>query len=169
MAGDWHDGANREAHLDAHHGTAARRESFELADQSATESLGQQLAARLRPGDCLLLHGELGAGKTTLVRGLARGLGCDPDHVSSPTFVTLQVYDGTHAPLVHVDAYRATSAASLESTGLPEWLSGRVAVVAIEWPDRLGDLVPQNAMHVTLEHAHAGRRATVQDDRPSSA
>ncbi len=142
-------------------------ETLTLIDATATEALGERLAKQLHQGDCVLLHGDLGAGKTTLVRGLARGLGADPDHVSSPTFVTLQVYDGTHTQLVHVDAYRATGAASIESTGLGDWLAARSAIVVIEWPDRLGTLVPHCAIHVTLEHAPGGRVATVRNTRSS--
>ena len=84
----------------------------------------------LQPGTFVLLHGDLGAGKTAFVRGMAAGLGANPDDVSSPTFVLIQHYKG-RMPLVHVDLYRLESGAAIDDLGLEEMASG--AVVAIEW------------------------------------
>jgi tRNA threonylcarbamoyladenosine biosynthesis protein TsaE len=95
---------------------------------------GERLAAALRPGTFVLLHGDLGAGKTAFVRGMAAGLGGTPDAVSSPTFVLIQHYRG-RTPLVHVDLYRLQSAADVDELGLEELSSG--AVVAVEWAERL--------------------------------
>ena len=81
-----------------------------------------------------MLHGDLGAGKTAFVRGLAAGLGADPDEVSSPTFVLIQHYKG-RLPLVHVDLYRLESGTAVDELGLEELASG--GVVAIEWAERL--------------------------------
>ena len=81
-----------------------------------------------------MLHGDLGAGKTAFVRGLAAGLGANPDDVSSPTFVLIQHYKG-RTPLVHVDLYRLETGAAIDDLGLEELASG--AVVAIEWAERL--------------------------------
>lgn len=108
------------------------------ATPEATEEVGLALAPRLRPGDLVLLEGDLAAGKTTLVRGLVRGLGGDAEEVSSPSFVIVQTYpcssDGV-ARLHHVDLYRLHSDdRSLRETGLEELLSDPVAVVVIEWP-----------------------------------
>jgi len=99
-----------------------------------TFALGQQVAAVLQPGTFVLLHGDLGAGKTAFVRGMAAGLGGNPDDVSSPTFVLIQHYKG-RTPLVHVDLYRLDSGAAVDDLGLEELVSG--AVVAIEWAERL--------------------------------
>ena len=82
----------------------------------------------------MLLHGDLGAGKTAFVRGMAAGLGANPDDVSSPTFVLIQHYKG-RTPLVHVDLYRLESGAAVDDLGLEELANG--AVVAIEWAERL--------------------------------
>jgi tRNA threonylcarbamoyladenosine biosynthesis protein TsaE len=102
--------------------------------ESETFALGRTLAAALQPGTFVLLHGDLGAGKTAFVRGMAAGLGANPGDVSSPTFVLIQHYKG-NVPLVHVDLYRLQSAAAVDDLGLEELVSG--AVVAIEWAERL--------------------------------
>jgi tRNA threonylcarbamoyladenosine biosynthesis protein TsaE len=102
--------------------------------ENETFALGRTIAASLQPGTFVLLHGDLGAGKTAFVRGLAAGLGADPNDVSSPTFVLIQQYKG-HVPLVHVDLYRLESGAAVDDLGLEEMAGG--AVVAIEWAERL--------------------------------
>jgi tRNA threonylcarbamoyladenosine biosynthesis protein TsaE len=99
-----------------------------------TFALGQTVAAALHPGTFVLLQGDLGAGKTSFVRGMAAGLGGNPDDVSSPTFVLIQHYKG-RTPLVHVDLYRLDSGAAVDDLGLEEMANG--AVVAIEWAERL--------------------------------
>ena len=98
-----------------------------------TEALGEELAANLAPGDLLLLAGELGAGKTTFVRGLARGLGIGAG-VQSPTFQLVRVYAG-RIQLAHVDLYRLEAGANLADLGLDDLLDQ--GVVAVEWGDRL--------------------------------
>ena len=99
-----------------------------------TEALGERLGAGLQPGATILLYGDLGAGKTTLVRGIARGLGIDPAEVSSPTFVLVQEYKG-RLSLHHVDLYRLDSTAA-DDLGLEE-LTESGGVVVIEWAERL--------------------------------
>jgi len=102
--------------------------------EDETFALGKRLAERLQPGTFVLLHGDLGAGKTAFVRGMAAGLGADPGEVSSPTFVLVQHYKG-RVPLTHVDLYRLDSGTAVDDLGLEEMASG--AVVAIEWAERL--------------------------------
>ena len=102
--------------------------------EQETFALGKTLAETLQPGTFVLLHGDLGAGKTAFVRGMAAGLGANPDDVSSPTFVLVQHYKG-RVPLTHVDLYRLDSAAAVDDLGLEEMASG--GVVAIEWAERL--------------------------------
>src|SRR5687767_6295660 len=102
--------------------------------ETETFALGRKIAASLQPGTFVMLHGDLGAGKTAFVRGLAAGLGANPDDVSSPTFVLIQHYKG-RTPLVHVDLYRLETGAAIDDLGLEELASG--AVVAIEWAERL--------------------------------
>ena len=113
-----------------------------------TQHLAREFASTLRAGDVLLLSGDLGAGKTTFVRGLAEGLGIDPGEVSSPTFTLLHEYRGGRLHLYHADLYRldktATDDLGLEETGV------RDGVLAIEWPDRLAHALP-GARTITLE------------------
>ena len=104
--------------------------------ESETEALGAVLAKDLRPGDVVALTGDLGAGKTAFVSGLARGLSLDPGQVSSPTFALVHEYRGGRLPLFHVDLYRL-SGAEAEDLGLDE-LGVADGVLAIEWPERLG-------------------------------
>jgi tRNA threonylcarbamoyladenosine biosynthesis protein TsaE len=121
-----------------------------------TEALGAALAGRLGPGDRVFLYGELGAGKTALVRGLASGLGIDPDEVSSPTFTLVQEYRG-RLPLYHVDLYRLTSA-EVDDLGLDALAAD--GVLAIDWAERM----PRDdagAVHVRLEHAGEDQRRIV--------
>ena len=112
----------------------ARPETFTTNSEQETFALGEKVAARLQPGTFVLLHGDLGAGKTSFVRGMAAGLGANPDDVSSPTFVLIQHYKG-RKPLVHVDLYRLESSAAVDDLGLEELADG--AIVAIEWAERL--------------------------------
>ncbi len=109
-----------------------------IVTQSEDDTIGEAaaLAATLEAGMILLLSGELGAGKTAFVRGLAQGLGVDPSEVTSPTFTLVHEYGGGRLPLIHVDLYRLERA-ELDEIGLDDDLAAR-GVVAIEWPERLG-------------------------------
>ena len=108
---------------------------YTTRSEDETAALARDLAATLRAGDVLLLSGNLGAGKTAFVRGLADGLGIDPREVSSPTFTLVHEYRGGRLTLYHVDLYRLERAAT-EDLGLEELGAGD-GVLAIEWPDRL--------------------------------
>ncbi len=114
------------------------------ASPAATHEFGRQFAARLKAGDCVALVGELGAGKTVLVRGIAAGLGlANHRWVSSPTFVLVQEYPA-RVPIFHVDLYRlADPAAELSQLGIEEMLQG--GVVLIEWADRAPPPCPPTA------------------------
>jgi tRNA threonylcarbamoyladenosine biosynthesis protein TsaE len=125
-------------------------------NEAETSLAGERLAATLRPGDVVLLHGELGAGKTAFVRGLACGLGASGADVSSPTFTLVQEYRGGRLTLHHVDLYRL-SEPEVADLGLDELVSGG-DVVAIEWAERWPDR-PAVAIEVTLVEAGEDRRA----------
>lgn len=124
------------------------------ASEVETQALGRELAEGLRPGDVVLLEGELGAGKTAFVRGLADGLGADAADVSSPTFTLLHEYRGGRLPLYHADLYRLERGAD-EDLGLAE--AGAEGVLAVEWPDRLTRAFP-GARTVRIEIVDAARR-----------
>lgn len=126
-----------------------------------TEAVGADLASRLGPGARVLLYGELGAGKTAFVRGLAAGLGIDPDEVSSPTFTLVQEYRG-RLSLFHVDLYRLAPG-EVDDLGLDALAAD--GVLAIEWAERL-PRPDAGAIHVRLEHAgEDARRVTISTDR----
>jgi tRNA threonylcarbamoyladenosine biosynthesis protein TsaE len=100
-----------------------------------TAALGRELGATLSAGDVVLLVGDLGAGKTAFVRGLAEGLGVDRDEVSSPTFTLVQEYRGGRLPLFHVDLYRLDDPREIDDLGLDEIAED--GVLAIEWAEKL--------------------------------
>jgi tRNA threonylcarbamoyladenosine biosynthesis protein TsaE len=106
------------------------------SSEEETTAAGERFASRLRPGDVVLLHGDLGAGKTAFVRGLATGLGAPPGDVSSPTFTLVQEYRG-RLTLYHVDLYRLQPV-EVGDLGLDELSEGN-AVVAVEWAERWTD------------------------------
>ena len=133
-----------------------------LPDEAATERLGRALAAQLRAGDAVALFGTLGAGKTTLARGVLRGLGFVGD-VASPTFPIVQVYD-TQPPLWHVDLYRIEQPEELAELGLDE--ARLDAAVLIEWPERLPRLWP-DALRLSLDILPDGTRALTADVPPA--
>lgn len=116
-----------------------------------TRAIGRALAGRLPPGTTLLLEGGLGAGKTQLVKGLAEGLGLDPDEVTSPTFTIVQVHRGRsgEALLVHADLYRIGDPSELAELGLPE-LSATARLTAVEWGERLGTAGPPGTVRVAI-------------------
>ena len=107
-----------------------------------TQKVARDLAATLNAGDVLLLSGDLGAGKTTFVRGLAEGLGIDPGEVSSPTFTLVHEYRGGRLTLYHADLYRLENTAT-DDLGLEE-IGVQDGVLAIEWPDRLPEEFPSS-------------------------
>ena len=109
--------------------------TYTTHSEEETQQVARDLAAGLKAGDVLLLSGNLGAGKTTFVRGLAEGLGIDPREVSSPTFTIVHEYRGGRLTLYHADLYRLERTAT-EDVGLEE-MGAADGVLAIEWPDRL--------------------------------
>jgi len=121
-----------------------------------TMELAADLARRLRDGDVVALVGPLGTGKTTFVKGLARGLFI-PEEVLSPSFLLARTYLGTK-PLHHLDLYRLRHPGELREVGLDELLPPERGVTAVEWADRFPDLIPKGAVWVFLEHAGQNRR-----------
>ena len=124
-----------------------------------TERAGAELSARLRPGDVVLVSGELGAGKTTFVRGALRGLGVEGP-VTSPTFVVGHAYDGAGGPVSHLDLYRLAGMGD-EDPGLLEPFFPPEAIVFVEWPEQGPGAWPEErvAHRVRLSHGGGDRRA----------
>ena len=122
----------------------------ETHSEDDTAAAGRALAAMLAAGDVVLLYGDLGAGKTAFVRGLAEGLGVSRDEVSSPTFTLIQEYRGGRLPLFHVDLYRIEDPREFDELGLDE--VAEEGVLAIEWAERLPQ-PPRAAVRVSITHA----------------
>jgi tRNA threonylcarbamoyladenosine biosynthesis protein TsaE len=117
--------------------------------EAETAAVAREIATALQAGDVLLLSGNLGAGKTAFVRGLAEGLGVDPEEVSSPTFTLIHEYRGGRLALYHADLYRLERAAT-EDLGLEEF-GVTDGVLAIEWPDRLSHNIDgARAVHIDI-------------------
>lgn len=138
-----------------------------LKNSSSTRQLGFNLAKLLQPGDVIVLTGELGAGKTTLAQGLARGLGVTGP-VTSPTFTLIQEYQG-HCPFYHVDVYRLEDPAAGWELGMEEYFYGQ-GVTVVEWGERLGGLLPPEHLRIDLKYDPAeGRLATLSAKGPRYA
>jgi len=117
-----------------------------------TLALAELLARKITRGSVIALDGPLGAGKTAFVRGLVQGLAGDVAQVSSPTFVIAQEYQTGSAPLVHIDAYRLSDPAELDTIGWDEMLAARDAVIAVEWAERIADALPDHVVRVSLDY-----------------
>lgn len=126
-----------------------------LPSESDTAHLAARLALHLRPGDCVLLSGSIGAGKSAFCRAVIRAL-CGPGtEVPSPSFTLVQPYDTPSGPLWHCDLYRLSDVQEVIELGLDDAFPNTICL--IEWPDRLADLTPPGALHLRMEagsHAH---------------
>jgi tRNA threonylcarbamoyladenosine biosynthesis protein TsaE len=128
---------------------------IDTASEEETTAAGERLAQSLAPGDVVLLYGELGAGKTAFVRGMARGLGASADDVSSPTFTLIQEYRGPRVTLHHVDLYRLQPV-EVDDLGLDELIGGG-DIVAIEWAERWHGR-PADAIEIRIDDRGAASR-----------
>jgi tRNA threonylcarbamoyladenosine biosynthesis protein TsaE len=136
-----------------------------LPDARATERLGAALAAGVAPGRVLHLRGELGSGKTTLVRGLLHELGY-PGRVKSPTYTLVEPYELSSLHFYHFDFYRLRNVQEWLSSGFREYFNPDSACV-VEWPERAGAALPPPDVEVHLEYAGEGRRAHLRAFTPS--
>lgn len=124
-----------------------------------TIELGRALAQRLKPGDVVAFFGELGSGKTTMIKGIAAGLGV-VETVRSPSFVIVTEYLG-RVPVYHVDLYRLEGLSALDGVGLEDYLGGD-GVCLVEWAERAEGLIPKSAIRVRLAAVEAGRSISVE-------
>jgi tRNA threonylcarbamoyladenosine biosynthesis protein TsaE len=131
---------------------------------AGTRKVARALAERLGPGDVVVLVGELGAGKTTFVQGLADGLGVPRlREVVSPTYTLVNEHLGGRVPLVHLDLYRLTDAESAHALGLAEQLARTDAVIAVEWGEKFPELLPRRLHRVTLRGLGKAREIEVSE------
>jgi len=144
----------------------ADESSLELPDEAATLRLGAALAVGVAPGRTLYLSGELGSGKTTLVRGLLRALG-HAGRVKSPSYPLVELYVLSRLNFYHFDFYRIRDQAEWLDSGFREYFNAQSACV-VEWPERVGALLPPPTLAILLQIAGSGRRATLSADTPEA-
>jgi tRNA threonylcarbamoyladenosine biosynthesis protein TsaE len=154
-----------------HRADSLKTLEFHAGDLAATETLGRELGRLLFPGSVVALAGPLGAGKTTLVRAIAEGLGvADSRMVNSPTFVLLQEYPA-RLPIYHFDAYRLKTIREFADLGVEEYFASD-GVCLIEWADRVEAVLPPERINIRIEPvSEAERRITVEGsgDRHAAA
>jgi tRNA threonylcarbamoyladenosine biosynthesis protein TsaE len=138
--------------------------SIECRSADDTRAAGEALGSRLRPGSIVLLRGELGAGKTTLAQGIARGYGIH-GQVTSPSFALIHVHEEGGRRLVHFDPYRLDAAAAMSETGWMEYLDG-TALMLIEWPERLQGLIPEPFLTLDVTALDDGTRRITLSSQP---
>ena len=136
-----------------------RKVELTSESEEQTRRIATAMASHLQPGDVIALEGPLGSGKTCFVRGLAEGLGINPRSVSSPTFIICQEYGASRGStvlsamrLIHIDAYRLNGPDDLESIGWHELIESGDAVIAIEWPSRIGSALPEERIEIDFQH-----------------
>ncbi len=128
-----------------------------IESAEAMQQLGRDLAQELRIGDVIMLHGDLGAGKTTLTQGIAQGLGIESP-VQSPTFTLVREHEAASMRLYHLDLYRLDDPDELEDIGYEVYINPPDGVSIIEWPERAGDWLPTNFRMIHIEHLGGDRR-----------
>lgn len=140
--------------------------SLQLSSQDETARLARALAPLVAGGDVILLEGSIGAGKSFFARALISALLIEPEDIPSPTFTLVQTYDAAEFEIWHCDLYRLTTPFEAQELGLEE--AFETALCLVEWPDRLGDLTPQDALVLTLEVTDTlqARRATLHATTP---
>ena len=133
--------------------------SFEVNSVEETWGIARKFAEGLKPGDVICLEGDLGAGKTTFTQGLAAALGVS-GRVTSPTFCIVQEHSGEGKLLVHMDLYRLHGEEDVEAIGWEDYLA-RGAIMVVEWPERAGSLIPNNAYHITFRYCEGEENRTI--------
>lgn len=134
---------------------------MKIISKSVNETLeiGRKISGSLKQGDIICLFGELGSGKTILAKGIASGLGIKNNAVISPSFVLMRIYQGK-LPLYHLDLYRLKNTQDILVLGFEEFIYGQ-GVTVIEWPDRLGNFLPQEFLRIELSFKADSQRYLV--------
>lgn len=130
-----------------------------LSDEQATARVAAQLGQSLKAGDFVALYGDLGAGKTAFARALIQSLNPAESEVPSPTFTLVQTYDSPHGPISHFDLYRLGSPEDVLELGFEEMAKG---ILLVEWPERLGRLLPQKRFEVWLSYGTSEAERTLR-------
>ena len=126
-------------------------QAIKTSSPEETRAFAKTFAKTLPPGTVLCLQGQLGSGKTTFVKGLAEGLGFKhPEQVKSPTFVLMHIYKAK-TPLYHFDCYRLDSLEELENIGFVDFINDPKAISCVEWSEKAGDLIPEEASHIHFD------------------
>lgn len=129
--------------------------NYDLKSESETFRLAESMAIHIRPGMNLYLKGELGAGKTTFVRGLLRGLGYQ-DKVKSPTYTLVEPYNLKKFPIYHFDLYRFKDEYEWDDAGFREYFN-KASICLVEWPEKAGHILPEPDISIELSHESFGR------------
>lgn len=132
--------------------------AFSSGSIESTHALGVSLGKSICHGITIMIDGELGAGKTHLVRGIAEGLKADPDTVNSPTFVLMQTYPGPLLTLCHFDTYRLGDVDEFLAIGAEEYLHDDTCVCVIEWAERVEEILPQERLQIRITQSGESRR-----------
>ncbi len=135
------------------------KQVFDVVSVAQTEALAARLAKTLKAGDIVALEGPLGAGKTVFARGLIRAFNPSVGEVPSPTFTLAQLYNAPDFDIWHFDLYRLKAPEEAYEIGIEEAFSGALSI--LEWPEKLGRLLPRRHKRVLFEHTPAGRRITI--------
>ncbi len=122
-----------------------------------TQQLGKRFSKKLKGGDVVTLYGDLGSGKTTFAQGLAQGLGVKR-RIISPTFVIVRSYKISIKHIYHIDLYRITNGRDIEGLGLSEIIENPQNIVVIEWPEKMGNLLPKNRWEIKFEYLDINKR-----------
>ena len=143
------------------------RAEINTTSPDQTRAFGRELSARLRPGDCVGLIGELGSGKTCLAQGICEGLSV-ADRVTSPTFILVNEYAGRDVAsrpvsIYHFDLYRLQDADALIDLGWDDYLAGD-GICLIEWAERAGSLLPERTLHIRIEIPESGSRRIILEN-----
>lgn len=136
---------------------------FKSSSVKETIEFGRKFAEELKAGDVVCLEGDLGAGKTHFVKGIASGLGIDQEKVNSPTFTLINEYYG-EIPIFHFDCYRLKTIQEALEIGIEEYLYGE-GVSVIEWPSKIKELIPEYAIQIEIKHEGTSERSILISDR----